>query len=272
MDPFRSHALTVVLLTPAQVADRCGLAPLDARETALVRWWTAVLQDWRGGAVPRRRARGVDRGTAALHIDVGRLSARPRSRPSGAPTMTQPLSPLGLAALTLAVEYGLAVFPVAPGAKTPLTPNGHLGASSHPEAITEWWIRWPDANLGAVPGSMDCVVIDVDGANGERLAQSLGVLDTPTLESVTARGAHHWYRLPRGVTVGNLARPELDVRSSAGYVIVPPSIHPSGAVAMPGGERWTRSPPSPPSYWPGSRLRLSRRRTGASPHAGRSRP
>jgi hypothetical protein len=144
--------------------------------------------------------------------------------------MTAPLSPLGLAALELSVETGLAIFPIAPRSKQPpLTPNGFHGASSSAEQIAEWWTLHTTANIGAVPGSIDCVVIDSDGPQGEALAQSLGVLDTPTLESRTSRGAHRWFRLPRGVVVGNIARPELDVRSSAGYVVVPPSIHPTGA-------------------------------------------
>lgn len=144
--------------------------------------------------------------------------------------MTGALSPLGLAALTLATEYGLAIFPITPRAKKPpLSPHGFHDASTHPEAIAEWWDSTPDANIGAVPGSIECVVIDTDGPAGEELARTLSVLDTATCSTVTDRGAHFWFRLPRGVVIRNMARAELDVRSSAGYVVMPPSIHPSGA-------------------------------------------
>jgi hypothetical protein len=140
-----------------------------------------------------------------------------------------------MAALELSQEFGLALFPLVPRGKLPLIAkdaggSGLHDATSHPEQVCAWWDRWPDANIGAVPGSIDCIVIDCDGPEGEELARSLGVLDVSTCRTITPRGAHYWFRLPQGRHVGNIPRAKLDVRGHNGYVLVPPSIHPSGGV------------------------------------------
>jgi hypothetical protein len=146
------------------------------------------------------------------------------------------LSPLGLAALELAQEAGFSVFPLTPRGKTPLLAagdggHGYLDATTHPEQIAAWWDATPRANVGLYPGASQLIVLDVDGPEGERIARSLGAFDVHTLEVVTQRGAHRYFRLPPGVTFSNRSPwPELDVRAHGGYVLAPPSIHPSGHV------------------------------------------
>jgi len=140
------------------------------------------------------------------------------------------LSELGLAALSYSQELGWPVFPVEPCGKRPLIANGFHGATTHPEQIAAWWDRWPHANIGFCPGSHDLIVVDIDGPEGERLADNAGVLEIDTLEVRTARGVHRYFRLPAGVTIGNVARAQLDVRAHNGYVLVPPSVHSSGHV------------------------------------------
>jgi hypothetical protein len=75
------------------------------------------------------------------------------------------------------------------------------------------------------------LVVDVDGEEGaEALANLLGtyVLDA-TAVAATARGLHIWYSdvTPRRSTQ---LGPKLDVKGVGGYVVAPPSLHPSGAV------------------------------------------
>lgn len=148
------------------------------------------------------------------------------------------LSPLGLAALRLTAEYGWPVFPCEPHGKKPLTAHGLKDAAQHPEAVATWWDRWPDANIGIACGPAQLVVLDADDASALR---QLGRLSLPeTVSARTARGEHHYFAAPPGVAIpcsaGRLA-PGLDVRAEGGYVVAPPSVHPSGAAY-----RWLRSP------------------------------
>lgn len=142
------------------------------------------------------------------------------------------LSDLGIAALELAQEYGFRVFPVRPRGKKPLIAdgNGFHDATTHPEQIAAWWDAAPNANIGLYPGASQLIVLDVDGQEGEAAARAAGAFSEPTLEAITSRGVHRYFRLPRGVTVGNIARTELDIRAHNGYVLAPPSVHESGFV------------------------------------------
>lgn len=127
--------------------------------------------------------------------------------------------------------HGWHVFPVQPRAKQPLVAHGYLEASIDPRQLGEWWARWPNANIGLAPGRSGLVVLDVDGPEGERLAGDLGLLAEPTLRAITGReggGLHLFFRHP-GFAVSNARLGEkLDVRGDMGYVLLAPSIHPSG--------------------------------------------
>ena len=147
------------------------------------------------------------------------------------------LSALGLAALTYTQERGLPVFPIC--GKRPYVANGFHAASCHPEQVTEWWQRWPDANIGFSPGTMGWLVIDLDGAKANACALDLGLLATQAAEVVTSRGRHLYFALPPHLSIGNGSPWEdrgIDIRSGAGYVLLPPSIHATGHVY-----RWSGS-------------------------------
>jgi hypothetical protein len=143
---------------------------------------------------------------------------------------TTDLSSLRLAAVSYAAELGYAVFPIVPRGKRPLIDGGFRMASSNPEQIATWWDRWPEANIGFSPGTADLLVLDIDGVDGEQLARDAGAYDVQTVEVLTSRGVHRYYQLPAGIVVGNSAHRQLDVRSAAGYVLLPPSQHESGHV------------------------------------------
>jgi Bifunctional DNA primase/polymerase, N-terminal/Primase C terminal 1 (PriCT-1) len=136
-------------------------------------------------------------------------------------------------ALTLA-KRGLHVFPCRPRAKEPSTLHGVKDATTNPEIIRAWWSEIPQANVAVATGSVSGIfVLDVDGMDAEaglhRLEASHGALP-PTVESITARGRHLFFRAsgaPVRNSVGKVA-PSIDVRANGGYVLVPPSIHPSG--------------------------------------------
>jgi hypothetical protein len=128
-------------------------------------------------------------------------------------------------------------FPLRERGKVPITKRGLYDASADPEQIAAWRAQFPGANLGMPTGEMNSlVVIDLDGDEG---ACSWGSLlsdhpGTPAEVAVrTGSGWHLYFLMPTGAKVGNSAgriAPGIDVRGTGGYVVVPPSIHESGAL------------------------------------------
>jgi hypothetical protein len=144
------------------------------------------------------------------------------------------MTPLGKAALALASK-GMRVFPLWPRTKEPLTHNGFKSATTDPNIIKGWW-RSGDNNIGIATGPDSGIwVLDIDGEKGEatlcELEAPFGPLP-PTVEVITGKGRHVYFRWPAGKKIGNSQLrsdvPGLDWRGSGGYVLAPPSIHPSG--------------------------------------------
>jgi hypothetical protein len=140
-----------------------------------------------------------------------------------------------LCALALA-RRGLHVFPCRPRSKKPLTEHGFKDATADADAIARWWRLNPDCNIAIATGAASRVfVLDVDNdKDGEaalrKLEEQHGALPA-TVEAVTARGRHLYFAWPAGALVRNSAGklgPGLDVRGEGGYVLAPPSVHPSG--------------------------------------------
>jgi hypothetical protein len=136
------------------------------------------------------------------------------------------------AASRLAVDRGWSVFPV--NGKVPLTPHGCIDASNDLAAISEWWSRWPTAGIGVACGPSALLVVDLDGPPGVEGWRALlaGHGETRrTLTARTARGWHLYYAQPAGTVLGNSAGKlghGVDTRGRGGYVVAPPSPHPSG--------------------------------------------
>src|SRR6516165_9374449 len=140
-------------------------------------------------------------------------------------------------ALTLAAK-GIAVFPIAPHGKVPMTPHGCRNATRDTATIRQWWTRDPIFNIGAACGAVSGIwVLDVD--TGERdgeahlnaLEQQHGQLPN-TVSCITGGGGRHLYfRWPKDRDIRNSVNRVamgVDVRAGGGYVVVPPSTHPSG--------------------------------------------
>jgi len=135
-------------------------------------------------------------------------------------------------ALILA-DRGFAVFPCMPRDKRPATANGLKDATKDRVVIQRWWRQEPEFNVAIATGPASGVfVIDVDTVDAEaelaKLETAHGNLP-PTVEVITARGRHLYFSWP-GRNVRNSAgkvAPGIDVRGEGGYVLVPPSVHPS---------------------------------------------
>jgi len=146
---------------------------------------------------------------------------------------------------------GVPVFPCEPGAKRPLTRNGHWDATTDSRVIERWWKRWPSANVGIPTGKKSGVVVldvDIDDGGLESLAK-LERTGTPTPKTARARtgggGIHVFFRNPSGTKIRNsagLLGPGLDVRGDGGYVVVPPS-------RTQGPYQWVDSSPLAEASW-----------------------
>lgn len=97
-----------------------------------------------------------------------------------------------------------------------------------PEELVEWRRRFPGANIGIVTGAVSgLVVLDEDGPEAQEALRGRALPPTPTVR--TGKGYHRYFAHP-GRPVGNAVRlvVGLDVRADGGYVMAPPSLHPSG--------------------------------------------
>lgn len=144
---------------------------------------------------------------------------------------------------------GFRLFPVAARSKRALIEKWPEKATCDAETLCAWMEEYAGCNWGLACGCDSGVfVLDVDGDEG---AASLRVLVEDhgrewieTLSAKTARGLHYYFRYPADAVIRNSASklaPGLDVRGEGGYVLVPPSVHPSGVIY-----RWAGSGESAP--------------------------
>lgn len=120
--------------------------------------------------------------------------------------------------------------------KQPLVSDWPHQATSDLARLEFWSKRFAGCNWGAVTGEASgFFVLNVDGQDGiESLAQfeRAGKILPQTLMAHTGRGSHLYFLWPEGLDLRNSAgrlAVGLDVRAEGGYVIVPPSVHPTGA-------------------------------------------
>lgn len=137
---------------------------------------------------------------------------------------------------THAVEYALAgwrVFPLS--GKVPAIRGGRgvLDATADAAQVADWWGgRYAGCNIGGrVPEAM--IVIDIDPRHGgadsvAALEDSYGPLPA-TLTTLSGRGdggRHLFFRRPGGKLSAKRLGAGVDLKTSSGYVVLPPSIHP----------------------------------------------
>lgn len=131
---------------------------------------------------------------------------------------------------------GWSVLPVRGRDKRPLIRWEALQNARPSESdVTGWYRHWPDANVGIVTGEIsNLVVLDIDPKHGgdqalERLQTRFGAMPR-TVEATTGGGGRHLYFAHPGVLVRNRAglAQGIDLRGDGGYVVAPPSMHPSG--------------------------------------------
>ncbi len=133
---------------------------------------------------------------------------------------------------------GWRLFPVKPLKKEPFITDWPNQATNDEARLQSWLKRFPNCNWAVATGQASGVfALDVDGEEGLESLAAYEAQDCKlpqTLTTRTGRGRHLWLGWPLdGVVVRNSAgklAPGLDVRGEGGYVVVPPSVHPSGAL------------------------------------------
>lgn len=130
-------------------------------------------------------------------------------------------------------RFGWAVFPV--NGKIPTTRHGCKDASTDQALAKIWYSRYPTRGIALATGKPSGIwVLDIDGPAGEDTLAALEIEhgELPaTAEVTTAKGRHLYFRMPEGRDVRNSASQigeKIDVRGTGGYVVLPPSPHPSG--------------------------------------------
>ncbi len=150
------------------------------------------------------------------------------------------INELHTAALNYA-ERGIPVFPVVGKRPHPkYAPNGFHSATSDADQIARWFANGAaPTGIACEPGAIGALVLDVDERDDgleslARLEQKLGALPATATALTPGPGEHRWFALPDGITVRSRNAafgdefPGVDVKSAAGYVVLPPSLHPNG--------------------------------------------
>jgi hypothetical protein len=142
------------------------------------------------------------------------------------------------AALAYRAE-GFRVFPLAPRDKVPLIAGGRgcHDATTDESQIRAWWSACPDANIAVATGN-GLLVVDLDGDDGcislGVLCAEYGALPVTRCVSTGRVGGFHFWLRATGPAVRNSTgkrnglAPGIDTRGAGGYVVAPPSVHPSG--------------------------------------------
>jgi hypothetical protein len=156
--------------------------------------------------------------------------------------MSGPVDGAKAAAIAYA-EMSLAVFPLVPGGKLPLISKDDGGKGVHDatadvDQIEAWWSRWPNANIGLACGT-SCWVLDADYAGWltdkpdgadtiTALRRRFGPLPATVHQYTGGMGWQWLFKPDPRIKNGSRFLPGLDTRAAGGYIVVPPSLHPSG--------------------------------------------
>ena len=128
---------------------------------------------------------------------------------------------------------GIPIFPLMPRSKIPATPRGFKDATTNETTIRGWWAETPLAGIGMPTGAPSGIdVLDVDPKNGGEVSFNALDFEIPkdTPRSITGGGGYHFFFAHSADSPATAPgfRNGLDWKAEGGYVVLPPSIHPSG--------------------------------------------
>jgi hypothetical protein len=104
------------------------------------------------------------------------------------------------------------------------------------EEIERWWQQYPNAGVGIVTGKVsNLIVLDVDTKKGADANHVYRTYPTDLVVRTGSGGGHFYYqyphqngRIPNVVGKKDGKPTGYDLRADGGYVVAPPSLHPSG--------------------------------------------
>lgn len=105
------------------------------------------------------------------------------------------------------------------------------------EQVRLWWLKFPNANLAMVTGSISkLVVLDFDIKHG-RTSKEFDLPETARAKSGSG-GEHFYFKYPGAHVVKESAifGPGVDIQGDNGLIILPPSVNASG-----GTYEWIRN-------------------------------
>lgn len=132
------------------------------------------------------------------------------------------------------IAQGFRVFPVKLD-KKPITEHGLKDATQMQVRVKEFWSAYPSAGIGLVTDGL--IVVDFDSKNGgkeskDQIETKYGKMPQTRTHRTGGGGLHYIYRNPNGRQVRNTVclggYKGVDIRANGGYIVVPPSPHPSG--------------------------------------------
>lgn len=151
--------------------------------------------------------------------------------------------------------YGVATIPIKPGSKAPLVKWKKYQTALPTEADLMGWFAYDHgigAGIAVITGWQGLTVLDFDTvdafqrwrywamAHGERAEW----VCSRAYQVSTARGVHVYLRLPQATRTRPLFNPDgskanIDIKGKGGYVLAPPTLHPSGSIYTAMDERAT---------------------------------
>lgn len=125
------------------------------------------------------------------------------------------------------LDRGWNIIPLRPGTKKPAFDTDelrpHLYERPARETVRGWYKEARFGGVGVVTGpTSGIVVLDVDGDEGKSFLKQHGHPPTPMVQ--TSKGLHLYFKDPGEIATSVRFAPELDLKSSGGYVAAPPTV------------------------------------------------
>ena len=133
------------------------------------------------------------------------------------------------------LQKGFSVIPVGQDKRPLIKWEKYQTERATTNQINSWFQQFPHMNIGIVTGAISgVVVLDLDikhGRNSQDLYKK-GLYIPPTVSARSGGGGEHFFFKHSGqyvkTTAGQLLGEGVDIKGDGGYVVVAPSLHPSG--------------------------------------------